>query len=146
MFSAGTLLTISASLFLLVASVTHFERVSGHRFFLSEFRSWCDKTFETIYILVRDKVRRVVRHTIKLSWYYSIHSMLKAIMTILVKMYDSLELVFVNNRERTKALRAEKRSSLTPKSHLTMISEHKASSALTPGQKKKLKAQKLAGE
>lgn len=146
MFSAGTLFTISASLFGVVALITQMEQARGRRFFLSKFRDWCDRVFAIIYDSVSNWLQRVLRHTIKLSWYYSIHSMLKALLTVLVRLYDRLELVFVNNRERTKVLRAEKRSSLTPKNHLTVISEHKASSALTPGQKKKLRAKKLAGE
>lgn len=146
MFSAGTLFTISASLFGVVALITRLEQTRGKRFFLGKFRDWCDRVLAMVYDSVRNRLQRMLRHTIKLSWYYSIHSMLKALLTILVRLYDRLELVFVNNRERTKVLRAEKRSTLAPKNHLTMISEHKASSALTPGQKKKLRAKKLAGE
>lgn len=146
MFSAGTLFIICASLFVAVAVLTRLEQLRGQRFCLNKFRDWCDRIFAVIYDAIRNRLKRIIRHTVKLSWYYSIHSTLKALLTILVKLYDRLELVFVNNRERTKILRAEKRSLLTPKNHLTMISEHKASSALTQGQKKKLRAKKLAGE
>ncbi len=146
MFSAGPLFLISASLFVVWSFVTRQEQVRGSRLFLSGLRARCDSVFEAVYLYLRERVRRIVRHTIKLSWYYSLHSALRAILTILVKLYDSLELVFINNRENARKLRAEKRGVTGVKSHLTMISEHKAESALTPSQKKKLKAKRLAGE
>lgn len=146
MISVGSLLTISASLFAVVALVTKLEQSRGQRFILSKFRDWCDRVLLVVYESVHKRSQQILRHTIKLSWYYSIHSTLKTLLNLLVKLYDRLELVFNNNRERAKVLRIEKRNALAPKNHLTVISEHKASAALTPGQKKKLRAKKLAGE
>jgi hypothetical protein len=92
--------------------------------------------------------RFLVKHTIQLSWYYSIHSALRTVLTVLVQLYDRLELVFVRNRERAKVLRAERRahSKQGEQSHLTAIREHKTATALTPAEKKKLKAKRLRGE
>jgi len=144
MLLPGYLFLISLSLFLVVAFITRQETVRGKRFVLAAFRGWCDRVLGTMFAQAERKIETMVRHTIKLSWYYSIHSTLRAILTVLVKTYDRLELVFMSNKERAKVLRAEKRALQNP-NHLTVISEHKASTALTPSQKKKLKAKTLAG-
>lgn len=146
MVSVGTLFAVSASLFSVLAFITRLEHKRGKRFFLSRLRDWLDLRLVSIYSFISQHSKRILRHTIKLTWYYSIHSTLKTLLTILVKLYDRLELVFINNRERAKVLRAEKRNTLAPKNHLAVINEHKVSAALTPGQKKKLRAKKLAGE
>lgn len=144
MILSGYLFLLSLSLFLVVAFITRQETVRGKRFVLATFRGWCDKVLGTMCVQAERKLETMVRHTIKLSWYYSIHSTLRAVLTMLVKMYDRLERIFMSNKERAKVLRAEKRALQNP-NHLTAISEHKASTALTPSQKKKLKAEKLAG-
>jgi hypothetical protein len=64
---------------------------------------------------------------------------------MLVKAYDSLETVFISNRERARVLRAERRT-VKKDNHLTVIGEYKATTALSPSQKKKLRAKKLEGE
>lgn len=146
MLDAGSLFIISAGLFLVYALVVWAERRRGRRFVLSRVRDWLDSSFSAMYLAVAVYVRRVVRHTIKLSWYYSIHKALRAILTLLVALYDRLELVFLNNRERAKKLRAERRAQSDERNHLTVIGEHKASTALTSKEKKKLKDKSLAGK
>lgn len=145
MQNAGSFLLLSLGLFLVCAVVTALEEKRQKRLFLSGLRGWLDSLFEQIYSYLGLKIHLLVRHTIKLSWYYSLHSALRAVMTILVRTYDRLELVFMDNRERAKVLRAEKRS-ITKNNHLTAIGEHKASTALTPAQKKKLRAKKLESD
>ncbi len=145
MLAPHYLFLLSLGLFFLVALLTRQEAVRGQRFVLSAVRGWFDSILESLYEQLKHKIEVLVRHTIKLSWYYSIHSTLRAILTVLVKTYDRLELVFMRNRERAKVLRAEKRAMQNP-SHLTVIGEHKASTALSPSQKKKLRAKKLAGD
>lgn len=146
MLGAGSLFIIGTSLFLVYALVVSAERRRGRRFVLSRVRDWLDVSFSAIYEAVAAYVRRVVRHTIKLSWYYSIHKALRAVLTLLVAIYDRLELIFINNRERAKKLRAERRALSEEKNHLTVIGEHKASTALTSKEKKKLKDKSLAGK
>ncbi len=146
MLSAGSLFLISASLFLVYAYIVRAEWGSGRRFFLSRVRDWLDIHIASWCTQATNRVRQIVRHTIKLSWYYSIHKALRAVLTVLVALYDKLELVFINNRERAKHIRAERRALKEGKSHLTAISEHKASTALTTKEKKKLKAKSLSGE
>ncbi|MEZ4195161.1 MAG: hypothetical protein R3B53_02060 [Candidatus Paceibacterota bacterium] len=145
MLSAGALFFTSLGLLLLFAFFTSWEQQKGARVLLPRLREMLDTLILKVYEYLKSKVKYLVRHTIKLSWYYSIHSMLKTIMTLLVKAYDRLELVFMENRERAKVLRAEKRL-MTKDNHLTAMVEHKASTALTDSQKKKLKAKKLERE
>ncbi len=148
MLSIGMVFVLSTTAFLVYALITHFEQVRGRRFFLSSFRNHLDVFGERLVLWLVRRLRSVLRHTIKLSWYYSIHSALKTILTVLVRMYDRLELVFINNRERAKRLRAEKKAeqNLGTQNHLTQIEEHKAATALTTQEKKQLKAKKLRGD
>lgn len=145
MLSAGPLFFLCTGLLIVYAFVTSWEEKRGSRLFLSSFRELLDNVFNKIFLFLKRKINYIVRHTIKLSWYYSIHSMLRAVMTLLVKAYDRLELVFMENRERAKVLRAEKRE-MSVDNHLTAMAEHKVSTALSPGQKKKLRAKKLERE
>lgn len=146
MLSAGPLFLLSASLLFLYSLVTSLEEKRQERFILKSLRAGLDNMVSNVFLYLQKKLRYIVRHTIKLSWYYSLHSALKAVLTLLVGVYDRLEGVFIENRERARGLRAEKKALLKEANHLTVISEHKASMALTPGQKKKLRAKKLERE
>lgn len=143
MLSAGPLFFLSASLLVLYSLITSLEEKRQERFFLKSLRAGFDNLVGIVFLYLQKKLRYLVRHTIKLSWYYSLHSALKAVLTLLVGVYDRLEGIFIQNRERARGLRAEKKAFLKEANHLTAISEHKASMALTPGQKKKLRAKKL---
>ncbi len=145
MLGAGSLFLIFVSLFVLSAFITRKEVSKGERLFLGRTRDLLDRILDSLHERITLQVRFVVRHTIKLSWYYSIHSALRAVLTLLVKSYDRLELVFMQNRERARLLRAEKKAHARD-NHLTAIGEHKVATALTPSQKKKLRAKKLIGE
>ena len=83
-----------------------------------------------------------VRYVVQLNWYYSIHSVLKTILIAIQAFYSSFEKMFERNRSRAKKLRMEKRQ-LTSISHLSQMADHKADTALTPAQKKKLRHKKL---
>jgi hypothetical protein len=87
-------------------------------------------------------VRYVVRYVITLSWYYSLHATLKIVLASIAGVYHMLEAVLINNRERARALRKEKRSA----SHLEQIAEHKAESKLTYAEAKKRKDKALRGQ
>ena len=143
MLSAGPLFLLSATLLVLYSLITSLEEKRQERFILKSLRAGFDTIVSNIFLYLQKKIRYIVRHTIKLSWYYSLHSALKAVLTILVGIYDRLEGVFIQNRERARGLRAEKKAFLKETNHLTAISDHKASTALTPSQKKKLRAKKL---
>jgi hypothetical protein len=145
MLGAGSLFFLSSGLFMAYALLVSYEERARRRVVLARTRDLLDQTVLRVNAYLSQKIHYLIRHTIKLSWYYSIHSTLKAIMTVLVRMYDSLEALFMRNRERARTLRAERRA-LAQKSHLEVIGEHKASTALTASQKKKLRARKLERE
>jgi hypothetical protein len=146
MLSAGSVFILSTSLLFLYALLTTWEGRRGSRLIFTGLRDYFDTLVGRIFEFSRQKLNYLVRHTIKLSWYYSIHKMLRGTMTLLVRAYDRLELVFVENRNRAKVLREEKRVLQNVKNHLTEMAEHKVSTALTPSQKKKLKEKKLERE
>jgi hypothetical protein len=144
MLGAGSVFLVSALIFSLYAFVARQEVVRGRRLIFPGVRTTIDSILERTYYAVRGKIGRLYRLTIKLSWYYSIHSALRTVLTLLVKMYDRIELAFNNNRERAKQLRAEKKA-LSQRNHLTEIQEHKEAMALTSREKKKLKDKSLKG-
>ncbi len=145
MFSALYVFFTASTLLVLVSLLTQAELRRDERFFGSKLRAKLDDWFSTIYHIIVRRIRYVVRLTLQLSWYYSLHNTLRAILTLLVRIYDRLELSFLNNREKAKVLRLEKRE-IWKNNHLSEIEAHKVANALTPIQKKRLRAKKLAGE
>ena len=144
MITAGPLFLLSVSLLAVYSLVTSLEERRQERFIFKSLRAVLDRIVNSTYLYLHKKLHYIVRHTIKLSWYYSLHSALKATLTLLVGAYDRLESVFIQNRELARGLRAEKKALLRKEAnHLTVISEHKAAIALTTSQKKKLRAKKL---
>jgi hypothetical protein len=139
---AGSLFLLSAGVFFLYAFIVRQEVVKGRRLLLSGFRDQIDVWLERGYSMVRERTGRLYRLTIKLSWYYSIHSALRTLLSLLVKMYDRIEEVFISNRERAKVLRAEKKQ-LRERNHLEAMIDHKEAVALTPKEKKKLRDKRL---
>jgi hypothetical protein len=143
MLSIGPLFILSASLFTFFAWLFAVEARRGQRIFLSSFRQRLDTIIDGVTVYLARKLTYIGRHTIKLSWYYSIHKVLRLILSGLVKFYDYLESIFMRNRARARTLKLEKRGLGTPEGHFTQVAEHKASSALTETQKKKLLQKKL---
>jgi hypothetical protein len=127
------------------------EERRGVRIFLSSARSYGDLGVVTVTRLIAKFVRYVDHHVVRLTWYYSLHSLLQAALRVVVSLYDYLEQRFHLNRKRARALRAERRgvkigAPVTPSattSHLGAIAEHKETVALTEKEKQKLKTKKL---
>ncbi len=142
MLGAGSAFIIATVTFFLYAFIARQEFINGRRIFLAGIRNRLDGVLEWGYVALRARAGRLYRLTIKLSWYYSIHSTLRTLLTFLIRVYDRIEAVFNANRERAKALRAEKKA-LVAKTHLTEIKEHKDAVALSPREKKKLKDKTL---
>lgn len=131
-------LFIFCVLFLLVRA----EQKRGKRFFLTGFRSWLDRVVFKIEASIAGKIDHFVRYILQLHWYYSIHSILRGLLQLLVAVYTYFEKLFEKNRRRTKALRKE-RNEKKSATHLDHIAEHKAETALTPAQQRKLRKKKL---
>lgn len=143
MLSVGQLFVLSLVLFLLFAFFVRYEERKGHRVFLAKGRAWLDGVVVKVTAAVSSKLLYLGRHIIKLSWYYGIHKILKVTLTGLVKAYDYLEAIFMRNRDRARTLKVEKRTINQNQGHFEQVAEHKASTALTETQKKKLLQKKL---
>lgn len=143
MLGVGPLFLLSISLFIVCASVFAFEQRRGSRLFLASARTWLDGFFERVTEYLARQITYIGRHTIKLSWYYGIHKMLRLALGGLVKAYDYLETLFMKNRDRARTLRLEKRNLKQADNHLGQMAEHKASTALTASEKKRLLEKKL---
>jgi hypothetical protein len=143
MLSIGPLFALSLSLFSIFAYLISLEENRGKRFLFSRLRSELDNIIEKITSFLLTRLTYLGRHIIKLSWYYGIHKALRLILTGLIKTYDFLETAFMRNRDRARTLKIEKRTYVQSHSHLGQMAEHKASTALTESQKKKLLQKKL---
>jgi hypothetical protein len=140
--SAATFFAVSIGIFILLLIIFHFERRKQKRIFAHSLRIWLDKKLAQLESGVVRGWNHFVRYVVQLNWYYSIHSVLKTILLGMQVFYTSFEKIFERNRSRTKKLRMEKRQ-LNTISHLTQMADHKADTALTPAQKKKLRHTKL---
>lgn len=143
MLSVGQLFVLSLVLFLAYALIVRFEEKRGKRAFLSGVRGGLDTFIDKVTVYISAKLLYLGRHIIKLSWYYSIHKVLRLILTALVKLYDFIEAFFVSNKDKARTLKVEKRTILQNQGHLGQVAEHKASTALSDSQKKKLLQKKL---
>jgi predicted membrane protein len=129
-------------LFVLYLLICVYEERNGQRFFLGRFRLWLDTLLEAFTNRVTRLVRHVVKYTITLSWYYSLHTFLKLVLQFLAGIYHMIEAVLLRNRDKALVLRKEKRTSV---SHLTQIADHKEEVKLTDKEAKKRKDKALKG-
>ncbi len=143
MLGTGTFLVLSLLLFVCSVLLIAMEKKRDKRFFLVGVRSWLDTKIDEVANYILQKLVYLGRHTIKLSWYYSIHKALRLVLTILVKAYDSLEVYFMHNKARARTIKLEKKQLLNSDNHLGQMAEHKVQTALTEGEKKKLLRKKL---
>jgi hypothetical protein len=143
MLGIGPIFLLSISLFSIFAFLFSVEENKGHRVFLATLRGKIDEIIDAITKYLASKLTYLGRHIIKLSWYYSIHKVLRFILASLVKVYDLLEGMFMSNRDRARTIKIEKKSLQNSDGHFGQVAEHKASSALSETQKKKLLQKKL---
>lgn len=136
---------ISVVFFTTLVLITSKERRLGRRLFASGFRSWLDMVLGFVYDAISKRARNFYRYILQLHWYYGMHAILKNILRVIVAAYTGMESLFERNRRQAKRLRAEKRHQ-NELNHLTQMSAHKAETALTPAQQKKLRAKQLEGK
>ena len=143
MQSIGLLFLLSLVAFVFCAWLFAREVQKGERLFLPQLRDKIDHILELIIRTVSLKMKYLGRYIIKLSWYYGIHKALRFLLTTLIKIYDYLESIFMRNRDRARTIKVEKRSLEQEQGHLSQMAEHKASTALSETQKKRLLQKKL---
>ena len=142
MISAGHLFVLCITVFLLYAFLVSFENRRGKRVILSGLRGFFDLVLVKISTFIKYWLNYIGRHIIKLSWYYSIHRFLQLVMTVLVKTYDRLEVLFMHNRDRARVIKVE-RKKMKNGNHLNQVADHKEAVSLSESEKKKLLARKL---
>ena len=139
---AVTFSAVSIGFFSLMLTVVHLEQKRGKRFFAGGLRSWLDRVISGTETRLATSWNHFIRYIVQLNWYYSIHSVLKAILQAMQFSYFSFEKLFERNRARAKKLRAERRE-INQLSHLSQVAEHKEETSLTESQKRKLRHKKL---
>jgi hypothetical protein len=132
----------ATAIFLVVAVVVQIEQFRSRRLFWGGVRGLLDVKLVQFAKAWTEHWHHFTQYIVKLGWYYSIHSLLRTLLKLLVSMYTYLEHIFERNRKRTKELRQERKQK-TEKSHLTQIADHKAETALTSTEKTELRRQKL---
>ncbi len=137
-----TTFVISLSLWIVLTVVVQFEKRTGKRFILKRFRSWLDYLFIEVGRRAKEAWRNFARYVVQLGWYYSIHSLLRTFLTVLLRTYEYIEAHFENNRQKAKLLRAEMRNTFSD-NHLSKVAEHKAKVALTPEEQARIRHDKL---
>ena len=143
--AAGTAFGISVFAFIALLAMVRAERRRGRRFFAGGVRGWCDVQCDRSGQWVLRSWDHFVKYVVQLNWYYSIHGVLRTMLRAIVAVYTRFEDVFERNRARTKQLRKEKRE-LSELNHLRQMTEHKAETALTAAEKRKLNKKGLEGK
>jgi len=139
------LVTISSFVLFVVWSVLiTLEQKRGKRVFARRFRDYLDVLLEKIIKVLSVWYVTITRHKVKLSWYYSIHAILVAVLAFLGTTYTRIENIVIANRDKARKIRKEKNS--LKKSHLTEIAEHKISVQLTKKEQKERKDASLKGK
>ena len=129
-------------LFVVVAVLVQAEQAKGRRIVLSSARAWLDEKIVSARKRLGNSWHHFSQYVVRLGWYYSIHSLLRTVLAMLVSAYTFLEGMFEKNREKTKELRLMKRKSLQ-QTHFSKIADHKAEVALTPDEQAKRRKDKL---
>lgn len=140
--TALTYFLVSIFVGTLLIVIVRKERRRGRRFFASSTRAWLDRKTQRCGELVLNSWEHFSKYIVQLSWYYSIHSILRTLLRMIVAVYTYFENAFESNRNRTKQLRAEKRQ-LSEFNHLHQMTAHKRETALSPAEQKKLRQKKL---
>jgi len=146
MFLALLVTITSLILFFLLSCLFLFEEKIEHRLFLAQKRLLLDTEIMKFMAFVHHRTIFFGRHVITLSWYYSLHTLLKLVLRFLAGLYFGVEKILQHNRLRTKALRREKQQSVQVDNHLILIAEHQSETALTEREKTRIKNRALAGK
>ncbi|MBP6881740.1 MAG: hypothetical protein KBC35_03885 [Candidatus Pacebacteria bacterium] len=142
--TALTAFAVSSVLLAVLVGVTQQERRRGRRFFAPGLRSWLDRVVTRSELSITRNTDHFVRYMVQLSWYYSMHKILRTVLRGLIAVYTYFEDKFERNRERAKELRAEKRQ-LHELNHLRQMAAHKVDTALTSTEQQKLRKDTLEG-
>jgi hypothetical protein len=116
-------------LFVVVAVGVRMETVKGRRVVLASLRDYLDTILRRFHLWLENTWHHFTKYIVQLGWYYSMHSVLRTILSVLVSIYTYVEAIFESNREKTKLLRKERKQK--QQTHFSQIADHKADVALT---------------
>ncbi len=145
--SAAIFLITTSSAFILWFGLVAVEQSRGRRLVLGSIRRLLDTVLSTGASRVRRAYDDFVKFVVQLGWYYGVHSLLRALLRVLIATYEYFESHFEQNRRRAKELRAERRKRLEKQTtHLTQMADHKVETKLTPAQQRKVRKDHLDGK
>jgi len=142
MFSVGHIFLISIFVFVCCGILLTIENHRGKRVVFGGLRNFLDRVISAVVQFLSHWLKYLGRYIIKLSWYYSLHKLLRLTLILLVKIYDNLESVFIDNRKRAKVIKTEK-SNLNKNAHLRLVANHKKEVSLTGKEREELLKRKL---
>ena len=130
-------------LFVICSWLFTVEAVRSKRLVAAKVRTSLDLYLQSVSTSLEKKAIYVGRYIITLSWYYSLHALLKLILQFLAGVYTVIEALLHRNRARARTIRTERKRA--ERSHLTALAEHKIETKLTDNQKKKRNDAALKG-
>jgi len=131
---------ILGTLFLLYSSVLWWEEKRNNRLFFGGLRSRLDYGIVLLSKRISSTFQILLKRTVTLSWYYSLHALLRLLLRFIAGLYFAVEQMFINNRNKARQIRRTQNNS-----HLAALSEHQKETALTEKEKKKRKDKALKG-
>lgn len=129
---------MSVTTFVLLASLVATEERYGRRLLVSSLRNQLDIVILRTTSFMSGVWHHFVRRVVTLSWYYSLHAFLKICLRFLASLYEAVEHLFINNRNKARQLRRERRQT-----HLTALQDHQTETTLSEAEKKRIKAKAL---
>jgi hypothetical protein len=135
---------VTTTLFIFFLGVAHFEQKKQKRLFARSLRNLTDRLVVTFGQRIHAIWQRFTRYGVKLGWYYSVHSLLRTMLRMLVSLYTRIEHIFETNRMKVKKLRRERKQ--TKDTHLTVLTQHQERTALTAEEKVSLRAHHLEND
>lgn len=140
--TAATTFIISLVAFAVFVIFIRLEDIRGRRFCLGSVRTAVDGWLIGMCNYWNTLWHDFTKYVVRLGWYYSVHSFLRFVLSLLVSVYTYFEYKFENNRIKTKELRKERKTRIK-NTHLSEIAEHKTQVSLSPDEQETLLRDKL---
>ncbi len=145
MATAGIIFASSIILFTAYAVVVRIEHINARRLACGRLRDSLDIRIMRIEEKWSNNWKHLSRYMVQLGWYYSIHSLLKTVLRVLVSVYTHIEHQFEKNRLRTKQLRKELKRHVQ-ESHLTHMAQHKEKTTMSTKEQVEMRARTLEND
>ncbi len=145
MITPGIIFASSIFIFTAYAVIVRVEHTHARRLVGGRLRGSLDIRIARVEEKWSNNWKHLSRYLLQLGWYYSIHSLLRTVLQVLVSVYTYIEQIFEKNRIRTKQLRKELKHHVA-QSHLTHMAHHKEKTSLSSTAKAALRTKKLEND